>query len=488
MYNENMKLFQNKNFYLVNGLLFFLIMGFRVNINFVLANYDCYVDESAEAGGDGSEEKPFQKIQVALDEADGDIIYVKKGKYKEDITVPTNGQIIGEDKQDTIIAGKITLGDDTVLENLSVEGYGGIFLGDEKSARIEDVLISGAKIGLKTEGGGTLKFLNSSIFDSGKGMYLQKGKDIEIRSSSISDNDEEGVDIRANVDGVIADNKIKNNGESGIEVITGGSELKIAGNALENNKASGIAIQYYKEDKKNGALNIYNNTITKNKDYGVNCKIPSGGSPGSSYWTESVKMGANKIFNNKDGEFADFCKFSEDVMANATMTEEEKKARLAQQIEEQKRLKIVATTKFEQDERVKLEKEQQAREKKLEKDRLKKIKLDKEKQVNFEKQLVEFNKKMKAGENLAQQIKNRSKIKTFFIGSDYEKLNQLASEILAYDEKIEQMEKLKNQIYSQDIQQDISQQISKIKEKREVLKKMVLLENEKFSLFGWLFN
>lgn len=483
MYNKSMK--QKIIFAIL------LFMGILVCPDLVLAKYDYYVDIDADDDGDGSKDKPFKKIKDALDEG-GEEILIEEGTYKENITLNDDVKLKGSG-DDTIIKGSVHMKDGSVIEKLKVE-YGGVFIGSGDSARIEDVSIVGAGIGIKTEGNGKLKVLNSEISKNGKGMYIQKDKDVEIVSSIVSNNDEEGVDIRQNVDGIISGNKIRSNGESGIEVIAGGSELKISGNTLQSNKASGIAIQYYKIADKKGALRVFDNIITTNKDYGINCKNPSGGSPGKSYWTESVSMGSNKMLSNKSGDFAAFCKFSDDIINIATKTEEElEQERLAKEKEEeetkeQEEEKRKKLEEIEEGERLKLEEEVRLKGKRLQQEREQEMTQNNNIQQEIKVVYSEFLIKNEKDNSLKKEVENRSNIIIFIIGSDYNKLDILAEDVLTYDDEIVKMDSLKNQINDQKIKNQIEEKMNDIREKEKSLKGFIINEVNKFSLLGWFFD
>ncbi|MCK4635809.1 MAG: right-handed parallel beta-helix repeat-containing protein [Candidatus Moranbacteria bacterium] len=473
-------------------LIFLIFVGISICPTFVLAGYDFYVDADASSEGDGSKDDPFEEIEDALKKG-GKEIFVKNGTYKENITLSKNVKIKGESESKTIISGKVTMEDSTTIENLTIKS-GGVSVGKGNNVKIDGVTITGAGTGIETEGSGKLKVLNSNISENGKGMYIQKDKDIEIRSSTVSNNGEEGIDIRQNVDGIISGNKIKGNDESGIEVIAGGSELKISGNTLQNNGASGIAIQYYKSADKIGALRVYDNIISSNKNHGITCKNPSGGSPGGSYWTESVDMGANKIFSNKDGEFAPFCKFSDDTANAAIKTEDQlKQEKLVEEKAEQESLK----KKEEEENRLILEEEEKAKLKeealqteRLELEKQERIERDKEKQLKVEDLYLDFLNQDESNNILKKEIENRSKIKSFFIGTDYKKLDQLSEQVLTYNKKIVEIKELKQQINGEEIlaQEQIILKINEIESKKAIFKEFVSTEMNKFSLFGWILN
>lgn len=466
------------------AILFF--MGILMYPGFVLAKYDYYVDIDASNGGDGSKENPFNKIKDALDAGGGDI-FIKKGNYSEVITLGKGVKIKG-DGSSTTIKGVI-MKDNSYMESVKIDGSG-VFIGSGDSAKLSSVTIINSDIGLKTEGSGTVKISNSEITKNRKGMYIQKDKDIEIISCSVSENNEEGIDIRQNVDGVISGNKIKNNAEGGIEVIAGGSELKIANNSIQGNKASGIAIQYYEMASKNGALRIYNNSISSNGDYAVTCKNPSGGSPGADYWTDSVDMGSNSLSGNKDGEFAPFCKFSNDTVHVATKTkeeleqerlEQEKKENEERQKEEQQKEEELKQKEEEEKNRLQLEEEKKIKQEEL-------VKKMEEKNNEAEKIYSEFLVRNERDVSLKKEVESRSKTLTFIIGSDYKKLDVLAEGILTYNEEFVKLNNLRDQIEDQEIKNQIDEKMNDINEKEKSIKEFIVNEVNKFSLFGWFFN
>ncbi|MEN8252515.1 MAG: right-handed parallel beta-helix repeat-containing protein [Patescibacteria group bacterium] len=290
------------------------IVGLFVNPVFVLAGDKCVICDG--------EDCDYETISEAIEE-NCDKIEVKKGTYKEDVVVDKGVSVSGDDRSDVVITGKVTMKDGAKLSDVTVSGMGIDVLA---SAKIEYIKVKDSRIGIDASGGGTLEVKKADVYDNDKGMYIQRGKDIKITGSEVYNNKEEGIDIRANVDGTVSGNVIYNNGESGIEVILGKSELKITNNTIKKNAASGIATQFYKEASKLGALIITGNSVTENKDYGINCKIPSGGNPEPGYWMNSMKMSANKISNNKDGEFAESCKFDVEKIEAATKTIEEVEA------------------------------------------------------------------------------------------------------------------------------------------------------------------
>ncbi|MBD3245020.1 MAG: hypothetical protein GF335_03445 [Candidatus Moranbacteria bacterium] len=303
-------------------LCFFIFGFFLIKPLAVIGKeYDFYVDFSIKESGDGSKKEPFQEIGEAIAEAKDKkkqaSIYIKEGKYKESFTIGKAISLIGEERDEVIIMGDIIMSDETLLKNLTISNSNtAVTIREEANATIENCTINNfVSIGINSlPGGGTLSVSGSKISEGGgKGLYIQRGKRIEIISNQVSENEEEGVDIRSKVIGNVNSNNITDNGESGIEVIVGSSHLDIEDNKIKDNGSSGIATQFYKDFDKEGNIDVYNNKISNNKKYGFDCNRPHGGSGGSSYWRDSIEMKGNEIKSNKEGSISSVCKFMEAV-------------------------------------------------------------------------------------------------------------------------------------------------------------------------------
>ena len=287
-------------------------------------SYDVYVDKQADPEGDGSEEKPYTSIADAIKRAlandeDERSIGVKKGVYNETLVVGESVEIDGAGRGRTVISGKVQMEDGSELKNLTIDTSAntGISIEDgEADVSLSDVEIRGTrKIGIDiAPGKGKLTFEKLVIHKGkGKGIYVQRGHEIEITDSKIYDNVEEGIDIRDDVTGKIRNNTVYENGESGIELILGDSVLNIRGNNIFKNKASGISTQFYATAQSLGEVNIQENKISNNGKYGLHCGIPSGGNPIASYWAKSVNLVKNVIEKNALEEINPFCKIIEAV-------------------------------------------------------------------------------------------------------------------------------------------------------------------------------
>ena len=459
--------------YLVIGII---IGGVLLSPVFVLAGGVCYVDKDVDESGDGSNDKPYKKIAKAVEEDCGEI-NVAKGKYEENVSLKKGVKLKGNSKDGTIIEGKISMSDGAEISKLSVIS-GGVDVASGADADIENVRVKGANIGIVTVGGGKLTVDGVVISENRKGMYIQYGKNVKITNCKVYDNKEEGLDIRANVGGSINSNEIYSNGESGIEVILGKSELSIVNNSIKKNGASGIAAQFYSDTDNKGDVNIKNNLISGNKNYGLDCKAPSGGDgKPKGYWADSMDLTSNKVFDNKKNDFSSSCKFDEDKILDATKTKEEREAeRLA--LEEKEKKQIISVEEKDELEEIKVQQEEENRI----------AQKDREEKANLDTIFKEAEKLFTEDEITENEIKNRNNFLKFLIGEDYKKIKGLEARMPVYDEKIEAMEEKKEVIVDENILKEVSNDISTLQEKREDLADFIQNRNKDFSVWGWLFE
>ncbi len=84
-----------------------------------------------------------------------------------------------------------------------------------------------------------------------------------------------------------------------------------------------------------------------------------------------------------------------------------------------------------------------------------------------------------------EKIKERSKFKTFLIGTDYRTIGQLRSEIAKTDNQIEQLSKIVDQTTNVDTKKVLQDQISNLKQQQAKVTNFLDVNAQKFSLFGW---
>ena len=290
-------------------VFFILIFGIFSFYQPVLAeSYDFYVDKDCESTQEGSSDKPYCTISDALEKASSskNKIYIKSGTYKEKIVLGKKIEIYGKNASDVVIQnpgsdGSTVSGEgDNTIRNVTVKGgHDGIVL--KKEGKIEKCIIrdvSKNAINLLSNDG-KVEIKNNKITDNGKGLYVQAGRTIIIQDNQITENSEEGIDLRSDVNGSIKNNTVSKNGEGGIELVVGKANLVISNNTITKNRASGVAAQFYSSTSKTGEVNIISNKINENKDYGLTCKNTLGGSYSKDYWDKSIELSNNSIEKNK---------------------------------------------------------------------------------------------------------------------------------------------------------------------------------------------
>ncbi len=453
------------------GLIF---AGFLLGPSFVVAK-TCYVNHDSQ-NGNGSKDKPYKAIGKALEEKCTKV-KVKDGKYKESITLRKGVSLEGEG-DDTIVVGKVKMNDDSSLEDVFVDD-GGVEILKNAKVNINNVRIEHAHIGIVTVGTGKLTVKNCKIKHNGKGLYLQYGKDVDLQNNVIANNGEEGVDIRANVDGIINGNIIESNKEGGIEVILGKSELKIMNNSIKHNKASGIAVQFYKENSSVGSVTISGNKLVGNGNYGIDCKIPSGGRPMVDYWSKSINFGYNFVSGNGKGSLSAQCKFKNDEIEEATLTKEE----IEEKKQKQEREKKIKQEEMEK-QRMEEEKKQKEEEAKIKEE---KIRVDLWKKDQIVQEFPEEIKRCHLSENDLKILKKRGRWKIFFVGPDEEMIKRYEEREKKCAGVISKMENKIGEIETDEVKRDLEnnylhklqQQIGKITTEKESYK-------NKFGLWKWI--
>lgn len=456
-------------FCLFLALLFFPFFGGQA------ASFDCYVDHSAAEDGDGSESRPFETISQATDECRGKIL-IKNGTYSENVSLKKSTELFGENQQKTAISGRVTMGDRTALENLTVRGSSTtVVVEKDADVEIKNCTIKDfAKIGIETlAGGGKFKIFDSKIHSGGgKGFYIQRGKTIEIRNNEIYENDEEGLDIRSSVSGVVEKNILRKNGESGIELVVGSADLKIRNNLLEKNGASGVAVQFYPELDRRGQIHLKDNKLGENRKYGLDCNRPQGGSPGDSYWQDSLELETNDIYSNKLGAINAYCK-----LVDAVDEDEEKDNSISEegyQEEENEQADLKKTLTEEEAARVRAEEEAK---KKAREEALEKMEKLLEKQELLKQEVAEQ----------VEILQQEKKWKVFFRGADAEALEKALA-------KLEQEAALQKEVNAllEGARLEAEEELS-VRTRLGELERManqqreIVAEKEKvFSLWGWL--
>jgi hypothetical protein len=460
-------LFKSKIVFLALASLFFF-----VPLSFSADDYDYYVDSSASSGGDGSKKEPFKNISDAIEE--GGDIFIENGDYDEKLRLKKGTKLYGKDEGKVVITGEIKMEDDTALRDLTIKDVDNpVIIDADADVEINNCTIKDFdKTGINTlTGGGKIKVVNSKIKNGGgKGFYIERGKEVELIGNEVTENEEEGIDIRSKVDGIIKNNFIVGNGESGIEVVVGNSYLTIKDNKIKKNGSSGIASQFYPDSglSDKGDIKIENNDIEENDKYGFDCNRPQGGSPGDDYWRDSVELEGNEILGNGIQAISDYCKFIKAVDENEEVDNSINNTSNHEEKEKEPELT--------EEEKAEIEKE-------LELERQRKQEVLKE----TEDLLIKNQELSLTINNQIAEMEKISSVKRFFLGIDQEKIKNLKSNLNIKDQQIQQTKLLLEEIdWEEERKENFKNNLTKTEEDIEKQKNFLKQQSSSFSIWGWL--
>lgn len=270
--------------------------------------------------GNGSIERPFETINSALDFTKKNpsfkIIRIKKGLYEEPLILPesiilsgeTNleGEILTIIQPPTIQEGKTIIANNQVkLLRLSIEnGKYNLYIPKDKTG----ILLSECKIAKASKWGvynekhsantPTLDIVKTLVTENKRqGAYLQKST-VTITDSAFLKNGEEGIDLHSEMNTFIQNVESSENLEGGLETEIGDIDLVIKDSKFIGNGSSGINLQTFEE---NSVVEISNNIIEKNTDFGIRCALHA--PIKSPYFTKMVEISEDNIFseNGKEG-------------------------------------------------------------------------------------------------------------------------------------------------------------------------------------------
>ena len=249
-----------------------LILMLGVNIGSTFAG-DTDVKTMSSVGFDGntlyvggSGPNNYTSIQAAIDDAvDGDTVYVfnESSPYNENVVIDKSVNLIGEDKNTTIIDGCLI--ENTILvdaEWVNISGFtiqggdwAGIYITSDYNMITDNNLTDNHRSIHLTDSSSN-SIIGNSIINNHDGIYLYGSSSNNIISeNTITDIPEFfGITLvgKSN-NNKISDNEISNNGQSGIMILS--SNNTIIGNKVTNN-FYGINLMFADDNS------IYWNSIT----------------------------------------------------------------------------------------------------------------------------------------------------------------------------------------------------------------------------------
>ncbi len=275
---ENMSKTSQKKL-IIAGVLALLCVALPM-FAFSSHTHKLYVDDSASGTQDGSKDHPYKTISEAISKAHGKTeIHVSNGTYKENITLKSDLEIYGEDKDSTIIKADkdsesvVTMKDDTVINKVTVKGgTNGIKVRDDaKASIIKCVIKDNDRDGIKIESDGTgdsrkVSISKNTIKDNGwSGIYAGR-RNLSIMDNDIYKNSKDGIDIAKGSKAWIEDNTIKDNRGSGMKLAIDGSDIWTKDNNLRSNRREGLEVSFKGIA---GRINIAKSKFRNNGRYGI---------------------------------------------------------------------------------------------------------------------------------------------------------------------------------------------------------------------------
>jgi parallel beta-helix repeat protein len=193
----------------------------------------------------------FALIQKAIDDAtNGDMIFVRRGYYFENVLVNKEISLIGESRDTTIIVEASKTGNVLTIaaDNTTISGF--TILGGDSGIYVNG--ISGAKI----TGNRITKTFGRGV---GDGIYMFNSSETIVSQNIITENIEDGITLAPNSTcNTIIQNQIKGNGGMGVYMHDGANRNLITSNDINFNLDGIYMANVY--DNQIVANNISNNT------------------------------------------------------------------------------------------------------------------------------------------------------------------------------------------------------------------------------------
>jgi hypothetical protein len=85
-----------------------------------------------------------------------------------------------------------------------------------------------------------------------------------------------------------------------------------------------------------------------------------------------------------------------------------------------------------------------------------------------------------------EKVQTRSKVKTFFVGTDYKNLGTLRSEMVQTQNRLNQLNSLMTNVQNEGDKTELQTQIQTLEQEQTKIESFVKAQEGKFSLFGWV--
>ncbi len=238
-----------------------------------------YVDKDNKGSEDGSKDHPYRSIDKALRHAKkGSNVFVAKGRYKSNITIPKDVKVIGsKSARDVVIEGDndeptVTMKDDAEIKKVTIKnGRHGIRVEEEAAAKIIDVVIKeSVRDGIHIDKGTTAKkdevFIEKTEIKDNKmaGIFSHRRSVIVMDTDILRNGD--GVDFTAGVKAWFKDNRISDNRGSGLKITMDGAAFWSRDLSIRRNGREGLEVNAYGAK---GNIGFKKSTFIDNGRYGI---------------------------------------------------------------------------------------------------------------------------------------------------------------------------------------------------------------------------
>jgi parallel beta-helix repeat protein len=167
----------------------------------------------------GSGPGNYSKIQDAIDDTtDGDMVYIYSGTYYENVVVDKSLELIGDDRETTIIDGS---------------GIGDVISINANWVNISGLTLVGGESGILLENVHNCSIYLNDVWGNGNGIVLESSHDNTIYSNTASGNNVRGIDLEDSMNNEITNNMVFNN-KYGIELFSSDENILIGNNASSN--------------------------------------------------------------------------------------------------------------------------------------------------------------------------------------------------------------------------------------------------------------
>ncbi len=230
-----------------------------------------YVDDDYTNSTPGWQYDHFDVIQDGINAvAENGTVYVYNGTYYENVIVNKTIDLIGENKESTIIDGGvgdvIQVSDDLVnIIGFTIQnGEYGIYIYNANTCITENKVLNNNRSGMLffyTSNNNTISYNNITLNDE-EGIYLFESNYNKVFNNTANSNKDDGIHLVSSSNNIITGNTAILNGYDGLHLGTSYYNTIFSNNFNSNNR-SGI---YLSVSKYNA---IENNTVNSNQDYGI---------------------------------------------------------------------------------------------------------------------------------------------------------------------------------------------------------------------------